>query len=398
MPTDPSVTYEDCNEFVRALDLMHAAHVGVVNLIRKRLREEPTAVEHSTSAKTVHLHPKQCGASDTITASNCDPRIMQLFECDRNATDWKMFPDEIERVVQQSAYSHDLTKIGVCRVLCQLGLLRKHKKRKPFVGIRPRESGVCNAHHATVARASVQQPPPCNERSSVWAPPSAVIPDALAPAVVPTVVASTAMGPTLTVAAAMTDTVTRRNSATRTRRDTPQTETTPHGSVVLSPVTHSGEEVRFLAYLLDALGAPVTLETLLEVMLAGDAHLKCDAILRIGDQNVAIEWDDGRWHEIAAVDEAKTIQKLAAYPDLCMLRIRVGKAPPFEMSHPRCAVIHVPTPHTGRALVAAAEALTALVPSARFEAVHSHTRPECDEVAEDLRRRKLEALLNKLRK
>jgi len=166
----------------------------------------------------------------------------------------------------------------------------------------------------------------------------------------------------------------------------------------LSRVKHSHEEVRFTTYLLDAIGAPISLETLLEVILAGDAHQSCDAIIQIGEQELAIEWDEGFWHPKAVKDEVKTLEVLAAYPGLRMLRIRVGKAPPFEMSHPRCAVIHVPTPHTGRALVAAMAALTTLVPSARFDAVHADKRPECDDVAEDLHRRTLEAMLNKLHK
>jgi len=113
---------------------------------------------------------------------------------------------------------------------------------------------------------------------------------------------------------------------------------------------------------------------------------------------VAIEWDDGHWHTKAVKDEVKTLQVLAAYPDLCMLRVRVGTAPPFEMSHPRCAVIHVPTPRAGPALVAAIQALMSLVPSVRFDVVHADKREKCEDVAEDLRRRRLEALFHKLQK
>ena len=153
-----------------------------------------------------------------------------------------------------------------------------------------------------------------------------------------------------------------------------------------SRVNHSHEEIRFVAYLIDQLGMPMTLESLMSVIRNGDVHDECDAILNVGGVDVAIEWDDGHWHTEKRVpkDEEKTMRVLTAYADLRMLRIRVNDAPPLDIyPRERCVVVHVASPHPGRALVTVCGALATLV-SGFVSAAHARKRSICDQVAAEL--------------
>ena len=106
----------------------------------------------------------------------------------------------------------------------------------------------------------------------------------------------------------------------------------------------------------------LTEDHLLDTMLAGDRmHKTAGVILAAG---IAVEYDKATYHSAESDvkrDVAKTAKLLSAYPDLLVLRLRVGGCPSLPAEHPaiadpRCVIVETTSRSVARVVEAAAAA------------------------------------------
>jgi hypothetical protein len=145
-------------------------------------------------------------------------------------------------------------------------------------------------------------------------------------------------------------------------------------------VAHSFEELHFVAYVLSALGWPVTAASIVAAIEAGDRHVMADAVFDLPTGKLMIEWDGGHYHTAEQIqnDVCKTRKLLAAYPTATVVRVRVKADPiPDLDDEPRVKVIVVDRSTPGPVLAAVGAALG--------YAWTSNARPPCRAAAEDAR-------------